>query len=92
MTIDQAGDHMGPEGVRNRKIPIFFVDAKFSQIARGFQKCKSVSARTESEEKATLVSENDLFLTLGSGTSGAQNENYTNIPLISGKYGLRKLF
>ena len=23
------------------KTPIFFVDAKFSQIARGFQKCKS---------------------------------------------------
>ena len=40
-----------------------------------------------------LVSENDLFLTLGSGTSSARNENLrpllnTNIPLISGKYGL----
>ena len=34
--------HMGPEGVRTRKkTPIFFVDAKLSQIARGFQKCKS---------------------------------------------------
>ena len=34
--------HMGPEGVRNRKkTPIFFVDAKLLQIARGFQKCKS---------------------------------------------------
>ena len=33
--------HMGPEGVRNRKkTPIFFVDAKLSQIAQGFQKCK----------------------------------------------------
>ena len=55
------------------------------------------SARTESEEKATLVSENDLFLTLGSGTSGEQNENLrplfnTNIPIISGKYGLRNHF
>ena len=35
-------DHMGPEDPSNRKkIPIFFVDAKFSQIARGFQKWKS---------------------------------------------------
>ena len=34
--------HMGPEGVRTRKkTPIFFFDAKLSQIARGFQKCKS---------------------------------------------------
>ena len=33
--------HMGPEGVQTRKkTPIFFVDAKLSQIARGFQKCK----------------------------------------------------
>ena len=43
------------------------------------------------------VSENDLFFTLGSGTSSAQNENLwpllnTNIPLISGKYGLRNHF
>ena len=40
-----------------------------------------------------LVSENDLFLTLGLGTSSAWNENLrpllnTNISLISGKYGL----
>ena len=40
-----------------------------------------------------LVSENDLFLTLGSGTTSARNENLrpllnTNISLISGKYGL----
>ena len=39
----------------------------------------------------------DLFLTLDSGTSSAQNENLrpllnTNIPLISGKYGLRNYF
>ena len=34
--------HMGPEDPSNRKkTPIFFVDAKFSQIARGFQKSKS---------------------------------------------------
>ena len=34
--------HMGPEGIRYRKKkPIFFVDAKLSQIAREFQKCKS---------------------------------------------------
>ena len=44
-----------------------------------------------------LVSENGLFLTLGSGTSSAQNENLrpllnTNMPLISGKYGLRNHF
>ena len=43
------------------------------------------------------VSENGLFLTLGSGTSSAQNENLRpllnrNIPLISGKYGLRNHF
>ena len=36
-----------------------------------------------------LVSQNDLFLTLGSGTSSARNENLrpllnTNIPLVSG--------
>ena len=29
----------------------------------------------ESEEKAILVSESGLFLTLGLGTSSAQNEN-----------------
>ena len=44
-----------------------------------------------------LVSENDLFLTLGLGTSNARNENLrlllnTNIPLISGNYGLRNHF
>ena len=44
-----------------------------------------------------LVSENDLFLTLGFGTSNARNENLrpllnTNIPLISGNYGLRNHF
>ena len=33
--------HMGLEWVLNRKkTPIFFVDAKQSQIAQGFQKCK----------------------------------------------------
>ena len=52
------------------------------------------SARTESEEKAILVSESGIFLTLGSGTSSARFENLRpllnrNIPLISGKYGLR---
>ena len=44
-----------------------------------------------------LVSENDLFLTVGLGTSNARNENLrpllnTNIPLISGNYGLRNHF
>ena len=44
-----------------------------------------------------LVSENDIFLTLGSGTSNARNENLrpllkTNIPIISGKFGLRNHF
>ena len=45
-------DHMGPEDPSNlkkipktrqieKKYPSFFVDAKFSQIARGFQKSKS---------------------------------------------------
>ena len=56
-----------------------------------------MSARFESEEKAILVSESGLFLTLGSGTSSARNENLKpllnrNIPLISGKYGLRTTF
>ena len=33
--------HMGLEGVLNwKKTPIFFVDAKKSQIAQGFQNCK----------------------------------------------------
>ena len=55
------------------------------------------SAQTESEEKVILVSENDLFLTLGLGTSNARNENLrpllnTNIPLISGNYVLRNHF
>ena len=55
------------------------------------------SGRTESEEKVVLASENDLFLILGLGTSSAGNENLrpllnTNIPLISGKYGLRNHF
>ena len=49
--------------------------------------------RTESEEKPKMT----LFLTFGSGTSSAQNKNlrpllYTNIPLISGKYGIRNHF
>ena len=43
------------------------------------------------------VSENGPFLTLGSGTSSARNENLrpplnTNISLISGNYGLRNHF
>ena len=51
----------------------------------------------ESKEEVILVCENDLFLTLGSGTSSAQNENLkplfnTNIPIISGNYGLRNHF
>ena len=55
------------------------------------------SARSKGEEKAILVSESGLFLTLGSGTSSARNENLrpllnTNIPLISGKYGFRNHF
>ena len=55
------------------------------------------SALTESEEKAHSVNENGLFLTLGSGISSARNENLrqllnTNIPQISGKYGLRNHF
>ena len=57
----------------------------------------SGDARTESEEKAILVSESGLFLTLGSGTFSARNKNLSallnrNIPLISGKYGLRNHF
>ena len=51
----------------------------------------------KSEEKAILESDGGLFLTLGSGTSSAQNENLkplfiTNIPIISGNYGLRNHF
>ena len=47
--------------------------------------------------KEVLVSENDLFLTLGSGTSSARNENLrpllnTNTPLFSRRYGLRNHF
>ena len=47
--------------------------------------------------QAILVSESGLFLTLGSGTSSARNENLRpllnrNIALISGKYGLRNHF
>ena len=43
------------------------------------------------------IVEHDLFLTLGSGTSSAHSKNLrpllnTNIPLISGKYGLRNHF
>ena len=52
---------------------------------------------TVAEEKVILVSENDLFLTLGLGTSNARNENLrpllnTNIPPISGNYDLRNHF
>ena len=55
------------------------------------------SGATENEEKVILVSENDPFLTLGSGTSSARNKNLrllqnTKIPLISGKYGHRNHF
>ena len=39
---DNDRGHMGPEGVPNwKKTPIFFVDAKRSQIAQEFQKHKS---------------------------------------------------
>ena len=51
--------------------------------------------RSYSEEKFILVSENDLFLTLDLGTSSARNENLRpllNIPLTSGKYGLKNHF
>ena len=46
----------------------------------------------ESEEKAILISEDDLSLTRGLGTSSARNENLgpllnANILPISGKYG-----
>ena len=34
-----------------------------------------LDAITESEDKVILVSENDLFLTLGSATFSARNEN-----------------
>ena len=56
-----------------------------------------LDAGTEKEDKVILVSENDLFLTLGSATFSARNENLrphlnTNIPLNSGKYGLRNHF
>ena len=45
----------------------------------------------------TYIVENGLFLTLGSGTSSARNENLrplliTNVSLISRKYGLRNHF
>ena len=45
----------------------------------------------------TLVNESGLFLTLGSGTYSSPIKNLTpllntNIPLISGKYGLRNHF
>ena len=51
----------------------------------------------EGEEKAILECESGLFLTLGLGTSSARNENIRpllnrNIPLISGKYGLKNHF
>ena len=50
-----------------------------------------------SEKKVLLVSENDLFLTLGLGTFSAWNENLrsllnTNISLNNGKYGIRNHF
>ena len=55
------------------------------------------SARIEKEEKVILVSENDLFLTLGLGTSSAQNKNLrpllnANTTLFSGKYCLKNHF
>ena len=55
------------------------------------------SAQTESEEKAQLASESGLFLTLGSGTSSGRNKNLRpllnrNIPLVSGKYGVKNHF
>ena len=56
-----------------------------------------VIAWTGSEEKDILLSESGLFLTLGSGSSSARNKNLRpllnrNIPLISGKYGLKNHF
>ena len=56
-----------------------------------------LDAGTDREDKVILVSENDLFFTLGSATFSARNENLgplpnTNIHQFSGKYGLRKHF
>ena len=56
-----------------------------------------IIARTESEEKALLVSESGLFLTLRSGTYGVQNENLRPLlkkiyPQLVGKFDLRNHF
>ena len=50
----------------------FFQPASEALVSFRFRHWKS--AWTESEAKVILVSENDLFLTLGSGTSIARNE------------------
>ena len=68
-----------------------------SHLLINVQTTMMIIARTESEEKALLVGESGLFLTLGSGTSSARNKNLRplinrNISLISGKYDLRNHF
>ena len=55
------------------------------------------SVHSESEEKSLFKLKKGLFLTFRMGTSNARNKNLrplfnTNIPPISGKYGLRNHF
>ena len=97
--------HMGPEDTSNRKkITIIFLKPNFRKLQNNF---KNVSLRIGSSVPQKLgpffslflmrkTLSSGLFLTLGSGTSTAGNENLRpllnrNVPLISGKYGLRNL-
>ena len=75
------------------KKSVFFKDLTRKQI---LSSAKEVTGSSKSC-LPSFTYQNDLFLTLGLGTSNARIENLrpllnTNIPLISGNYGLRNHF
>ena len=74
-------------GARRAKVARSLIDARGSNDARG---------SPLNEEKAILLTK-ITFFSLSIRTSSARNENlrqllFRNIPLISGKYGLKKQF
>ena len=90
---------MGPEDPSNlKKNTHYFFKPNYGKLQND---SKNVSHKIGSKRPRKLgpilVSESGLFFTLGSGTSRARNKNLRpllnrNIPLISGKYGLRNHF
>ena len=70
-------------------------EKKLNRLAGGVGEGQNMTQNKPNIPEHILVSENGL--TLGSGTSSVRNENlrpllHANIPLLSGKYGLRNHF